>query len=306
MITTIVGKNSYACRAKLNELKEAFVAKHGENAITQITGDDIRFADLLQQVSAQGLFASANLVILTDFAKNKTLQEDLAEKIDIIPSESDLIIYDPSMDKRTVFFKTLKKKTEVFDYGELDDASLVRWVREEYKAMGGEIGTSEANFLVQRVMGDQWMLKNELEKLITLPQPITTKTIEEVTQESFNETIFQLLDAAFGKQQERAFKILAGLRENKVEPQFILSMIIWQVLILLIVAYAQDRSAETIAKDHKLSPFVVRKSQGLMRKIRLSELLEIVELTATADIGMKTSAGEPESLLDLLVAKIST
>jgi DNA polymerase III delta subunit len=246
------------------------------------------------------------MVVLSDITKNKLLQDELLEGLGRIPEDAELVIYEPAIDRRTALFKELKQVSDFYDFSELDDRELAKWAVDTYDKLGGKLGLGEATHLVQRVASDQWALKNELEKLINTKQPITRDVIDEFVDESFTETIFQLLDATFAGQRDKAFRILEGLRANKVDGHYVLSMIIWQVHILLLVAYAGERSAEQIAKENKLSPFVVRKSQGLMRRISKMQLKKIVDTCADIDYESKTSSGvHIDSYIDHLIDTIA-
>ncbi len=307
MITTITGKNSFLAAQKLAELKDTFIAKHGSGAVEEIEGDDLRFEQLLQATMSQGLFSEATLVIVRDINGNKALQEDMAEKLDSIPDEAELVVYEPNLDKRGKLFKQLKKSTDYVECTELDERGLAQWAKDEFAKLGGELGYGEAQFLAHRVDGDQWLLYNELQKLSLVEGKITRDVIEHMVDESFNESIFTLLDAAFSKQSDKALAMYRSMLKNRVEPHYVFSMLVWQLHILLTVAYAKDISPDQIARDNKLSPFVVKKSLGTFSKTSRGELKEIVKQAATIDIESKTKAGyDMAATVDALIAQIST
>lgn len=306
-IITITGKNGFAASQKLSELRDEFTAEHGDTGLLEMSAEEATFEQIVQAVSAQGLFSTGNLVVLRGLASNKYLQEQLTGKFEMIPEGSELIIYEPNFDRRSAVFKKLKTESVFHDFAELDERELAKWAVDAYKTMGGELGLGEANFMAQRVNLDQWALQNELEKLINLNQPITRKLIEEMVSESFNETVFNLLDQAFSKQSTKAIENYRKMRANRVEPHYILSMLVWQLHNLLVVAYAGNRSAEQIAGDHKLSPFVVKKSMGLLQRTSRRELKDVVNRAVTIDRDSKSLSGyDVDSAVDLLIAEIST
>jgi DNA polymerase III delta subunit len=75
----------------------------------------------------------------------------------------------------------------------------------------------------------------------------------------------------------------------------------------MVVAVAGDRSPDQIAKDNKISPYVVKKAMGVMRKTSQKELRTIVERAIRIDIDSKTkSAYNMDSAVDALIASIAT
>ncbi len=307
MITVITGKNHFLAGQKLSQLKASFIEQHGSSSVNEIDGEDATLEQVMQPLMSQGLFSSDSLVVLRDVAKNKYLQEGLLDKLEQVPSDAHLVIYDSNLDRRSTFFKTLRKDTEFVDCVEMDERDMVQWARDEFAELGGELGFAEAQFLVQRLNNDQWLLYNELQKLSSVEEPITKALIEEMVEESFNESIFNLLDRAFAKQANQALGSYRQMLANRVEPHYVFSMLVWQLHILLVVAYGGDRSPETIAKDNKLSPFVVKKSAGLVRKTSLTELRSIVARAVEVDIDSKTKAAyDMESAVDALIARIAS
>ena len=307
MITTITGKNSFLAQQKLGQIKQAFIEEFGDSAINELDGEVVQFDQVQQHVMSQGLFSQNSLVVLRDVSSNKHLQEQLIDLLDGVPSDTHLVIYDTNLDRRTTFFKAVKKGTEFVDCAELEERDLVQWARDELEKSGLKLGFSEAQYLVQRVNLDQWLLFHELEKLANVEGPITKELIQDMVDESFTESIFNLLDDAFGKRADKALSSYRNMLRNKVESHYVFSMLVWQLHILLLVAYAKDVQPATIAKDNKLSPFVVQKTSKLLNKTSRAELKSVVGKASEIDSDSKTKAAyNMDAAVDLLIAHIAT
>jgi len=307
MIATITGKNTFAANRELTSLRQKFIDEYGESGVVELSGDTATIDNITQSVMSQGLFSSNSFVLLRDVAKNKFLQEGLEGILESVPSEAQLIIFDTSLDRRTSFFKSLKKHTHLTDCTPLDERLLAQWARDEFSAMGGELGFSEAQHLVNRVNLDQWLLYNELQKLINVESKITREIINNMVDESFNESIFNLLDDAFAGRVDRALDAYRDMLANRVEAHYVFSMLIWQLHILLLVAYGDNRPPDEIAKDNKVSPFVVKKSKSLFQKTSKQKLREIVEYAAQVDSDSKTKAAyNMDAAVDVLIARIAS
>jgi DNA polymerase III delta subunit len=79
-------------------------------------------------------------------------------------------------------------------------------------------------------------------------------------------------------------------RDLRVEPQQILAMLAWQLHILAIAKAAGNRSADTVAKEAKISPFTVRKSQDLVRRISVSRLKKLISDLRAFDVRLKSES----------------
>lgn len=306
-VTTIVGKNSFMAHQALSDLKQQFIKKNGQSGLKELSAEDATYDDVAEGIFSIGLFSEATMLILRDISKNTHLQDKLTDQLENVPSESELVLYDPNIDKRSVFYKTLQKKTELIDAKPLDERAVGAWTKEHFKELGGELSLGDANLLAQRVNFDQWALKNELDKLINISQKPTRKLIEEVVDESFNETIFRLTDLAFSGQKQKAVELYREMLENRIDPHYVLSMLIWQLHIVLVAAWMSDgKSMDETAKEAKISPYVLKKSQGLARRTTKAELRAVVAAAAELDIGLKTGTqSQPDIAVELLLIKIA-
>jgi DNA polymerase-3 subunit delta len=142
--------------------------------------------------------------------------------------------------------------------------------------------------LVERTGATQGMLEQELAKLLAYDSNITRESIELLTEKTPTSTMFELLDAAFAGNIKRAMEVYEEQRAQKAEPQQIIAMLVWQLHVLALVKTAKERSTEDIAREAKLNPFVVRKSQGLARHITLPRLKELITLLREFDVRTKT------------------
>ena len=93
------------------------------------------------------------------------------------------------------------------------------------------------------------------------------------------------------------------------DAQFILSMILRQIKILLELRDLYDRedtmSSEILAKQLGLHPFVVKKSLPFIKKYNQDKLKNIYSKLLEVDIKTKTGQGDQSMLLDILVGKMT-
>jgi DNA polymerase-3 subunit delta len=234
---------------------------------------------------------------------NKVVSGQIEQIIDSAVDSTDIIFYEPNPDKRTSYFKVLKSQTQLEEFNELDPRELAKWLVDEAKKQAGSLSQADANYLVDRIGANQEQLANELDKLITYDPKISRQTIDLLTEKTPQSKVFDLLDAAFGGNKERALQLYEEQRAQKVEPQAIMAMMAWQLKLLALAKTAGNRTNQQIAKDAGLSPYPIMKAQNLARKIDNQKLEQMVSEAFEIDQKAKT---KPIDLDEALKTYITT
>jgi DNA polymerase-3 subunit delta len=306
MIVTITGANDLLRRGELDKLVSSFVAEHGDMAIERFDGDESAVDRMRESVQSMPFLSSRKLVVLREPGKQKTFSEAIAEVLESIADTTDLIIYEPKLDKRGSYYKTLKKATDFRELAELDAGALVKWAVAYTAEQGGKLSAMDAKSLVDRVGINQQLLKSELDKLLAFDEQISRSSIELLTEPLPQSTVFELLDATFAGNSAKAFSIYGEQRALKVEPQAIMAMLAWQLHILAVVKAAGPKSVDAIAKEARLNPFVVRKSQGMTRKLTLEYIKVLIADLLDLDLKSKRISIDVDEALQLYLLKLSS
>lgn len=302
VIQTLSGENSYSLQLALRQQIADFGAEHGDMAIEQVDGEDASYDRLCEVLQSMPFLASKKLVVLRTPGAQKQFAEAVQTLLEQVGDETDVIIVEPKLDKRSSYYKYLKAHTNFQEYTELDAAGLARWLVEQAAAQQGALSTSDARYLVERCGAHQQLLGNELQKLLLYDAQVTRKTIDLLTEPHPQSTIFQLLDALFAGRTAQAIALYDEQRQLKVEPQQIIAMLAWQLHIVALVKAAEDRSDAAIASQAKLSPFVVGKSRGIARNLSMTQIRELVRAVLLIDTKSKTGAiNADEALRTLLI-----
>ncbi len=306
MIRTLSGENSFGLQLELRAITDVFVAEQGDLALERIDGQEASFERIQEAVTSLPFLASKKLVVLRAPSANKQFVEKFETVLADIPETTDLIIVEPKLDKRLSYYKFLKKQTDFTDFPPMDSNSLARWLVDAAKQGGGSISIGDAHYLVERVGLSQQLVSTDLEKLLIYDPRVTRKTIDLLTEATPQSTIFQLLESAFAGDSHAALRLYAEQRALKVEPQQIIAMLSWQLHVLAIIKAAGSRDADTIARDAKLNPYVVRKSQGIARKITIAELKKLVSDLLSIDSRSKRTALDLDEALQHYLLKLSS
>jgi len=299
MIRSILGPNAYMAKQKLAQL----LSDVDSSSVERLEGSDVEIKELAGMLRAQSLFANPTVVV-SNISEQKTLHDDITALIESLGDDVELIIYEPAIDKRSRYYKFLLKNTECNEYKKLDANELTAWLVTEAKSRDGEIDRSSAWHLVERVGDDQWQLSNELDKLLLADELITIQLIDDMVEPTPNESIFKLLDAVAAGNQNQVLSQFDKLKAQKLDPNYIMSMLVWQMHILAIVVSAGDRSPDQIAKEAKLSPFVVKKTAQVARNTSKAKLKTMLELTAKLDADLKSKPIDGDEALKQLLIKL--
>lgn len=304
MITTLTGANSFMLQRELRRIVDVFVKEHGDMALEQFDGEEASFDQMREALQSLPFLASRKLVVLRSPSANKQLVEAAEMLLTDLSDVTDVVITESKPDKRTAYYKFLKKHTDLIECNELDGAGLARWLVGEAKAADGNLRQQDALYLVNRVGVNQQLLSNELQKLLSYDKNITKETIDLLTERTPQSTTFDLLDAAFAGKTKQALELYREQRAMKVEPQQILALLGWQLHALAVVAAAGSRDAGVIASSARMNPFVVRKTQSLVSRLSAGRVKQVVHEVRLLDQRLKSESIDADEALQNLIISL--
>lgn len=304
MTTTLTGENSFALRRRLNELVGKFVGQHGELALERVDAEEAESASVEEAIRALPFLSNRKMVVVRNGSANKAFAEHIEQIISSMPISTDLILYEPQLDKRTAYFKVLKSKTKFEEFGQLDKNKLAKWLLDEAKKQQAKLSFSNANYMVERLGENQNLLFNELAKLATYSLDISKENIDLLTDPTPQSKVFDLLDAAFGGRKEKALELYEDQRAQKVEPEAILAMIAWQLHLLSLIKFADGKPAGQIAKDAGINPYPVSKASGLAGRLSDDKLREMVDEALEIDLKSKTTSIDLDEALKTYIVTL--
>ncbi len=306
MIITLCGVNQHEVAKRLREIKKDFTKLNGTAGVESYSAEQLTVNNLAAILTGTTLFATYRLVIIYRVSENKEVTETLLPLLARIPQEVSVVLVEGQLDKRTVFYKTLKKETDFFEFKELAEGDLLHWIKQVVDEAGGRITPVNARLLQQYVGTDQTRLQNELNKLLAYDPNITEQSIAELVEQSSQETVFQLLDRTLNGDASQALAVLKKLEDAHEDPFAITNLLIWQTNIVAIVFSAKNETDGAVAKAAKVNPFVVKKTRGLTRRMNATSLNRIIDLVAELDITLKTTAVDPWELLGNTIVEIAS
>lgn len=260
--------------------------------VERVDGETLEVNQLPDLLSGATLFASNRLVVVRDLSENTRVYTALGDMLTRIHDDTTLVLVEKKLDKRTKTYKALKQHGTVREfpaYTERDSSKLQQWVVKEMTARGGTLSASLARELVERAGTDQWRLSQLLDQLL-LAERVDQATIRDLVPPADRENVFLLLDAALRGERQHVHAMLQEFSRSQ-EPHQLLGLLSSQ-LFQLVALKAGDDSAQ-VARDIGAHPFALSKLAPRAKALSWSEVQQLVEQLAEADVRMKTVSHDP-------------
>lgn len=289
----------------LRQIVDAYLAEQSDMGLERLDGEEASYESMLGSVQSLPFLASRKLIVLRKPSTNKDFVERFEQFCDEVAETNDVVLVEPKLDKRQSYYKQLQKLTDFKEFKLLDGPALTTYLVTYAKEQGGTLNSSDARTLIDRVGTNQLILQHEVDKLLAYNPKIDRTSIELLTERTPQSSIFELLDAAFAGNGKRAMALYHEQRAARVEPQQIMAMLVWQLHILAIVKLAGQKSADTVAKEAKLSPFTVRKTQDLARRITLAQLKDLVRQLREFDVRLKSESLDADEVVQYYLLNLA-
>lgn len=304
MITLLSGDNEFAILQKQNRIIADYLGEHDAFGLERLDGEDLEPARLRDAVLQLPFLVNKKLVVVSKAFATKEIAELLLELLQSIPDDIDLVLVDTKADKRTKLYKELASSKLVSEFINIKGSALERWVADYAEECGSSITDTDAKYLIDRVGADQMLLAREIEKL-AYGAKIDRLEIDDLTDQSLNGSVFDLLDKTFAGKKAEALKMYDDLLAGKTDPAEILSLIGWQLHVLALVKYAGQGSPSDIAKSTNLHPFVIGKAMNVIRSLSTSQIKQGITTALDIDLMIKTSTTDPADAVKVLLLELS-
>lgn len=298
MMTTLTGENDFLRSRELASLVDKFLAENGELGLEKIDGEDSEYSRIQEAITSLPFLASRKLIVFKNPSSSKDFLENYEKLLARLPETSNLVLVETKMDKRTSLYKWLKKASDFKEFNQLDASKLASWIVNETKTSGGEISASDARYLVERAGEDQQKLASELAKLLAYGPKINRDSVDKLVAATPASKIFDLLDAAFSGDKNRAIRIYREQRQLGEEPQKIIGLLAWQLHLLALVKAAKNKSPSMIASEAKISPYSLNNASRLARNISLADVKKYVADLLALDLQLKSTSLDANEALE--------
>lgn len=305
MTIVFVGDNAYARERAVREYVTQFVERHGDMAIDRFDGAEIAPPELASIVSALPFLTDRRMVIVRGYAENKALLEAVELVVSAVADTTDLVLVETSIDGRSKAYKFLQKNTDFRVFHTTADHELGAWIVQHFAQYGAVVSMAVAQHLLDRVGPSQQLLSREIEKVCLYSTSPTIAEIDEIVEYMPTGSVFAMLDTVFAGKTTESLRLYEEQRAQGMDPYALLGMLVWQLHALAVVKVAGQLPPAEIAATSKLSPYVIRKNQAVVRGLTLVKLKSMIHDTLELDRILKTISVDPDDALKTLIVSFA-
>ncbi len=297
------GENSYAMRQEVDRIKGHYIQKsEGDLNLEVIDMADHKAGYLLDALAVQPLLASSRFIIVKNLGANKPAAEKIEEVLGLVPASTVLLIEEPTVDKRSSYYKKLSAQKGAKEFKKLSDSQLRDWLVVEAKKLGGSMAPGLALQLIRMVGSDQWQLAQEIRKLVAYELTVSQAAITELVTPNVEQTIFMLTDAVIAGNLPKALEVYATIGRQGVADQQIIAMLVWQYRNI-VLAIDNVGQGDGWIKEFGISPYAAGQASRVASRLDMNDARKAYTLIIQADYSIKSGAADSGAALqDLIIA----
>jgi DNA polymerase-3 subunit delta len=313
MIFFLYGPDTFRSKEKLNAIVKRFVdnVKNADNSLLRIDGQKTNLEEINQGIKGESLFSEKKMLIIENILENENkdfLEKflDYLKKEKISDSPHAIVFFENDIVEKKLLapakklFKYLSKEKFAQEFKLMTPYQTKSWIKEYINKHNKEITDSASSELIKNLGSNLWSFKNELHKLCHLSKEatISLELVKDNINLEIHENIFALTDSLGKKDYKTALTLLNEQLQTEFSPEYVLAMIRRQFQQIVQSKIAQDKgkSANDIASEFGLHPFVAKKACAQARQFELNaikkhlhELNEIEHLSKTGSLELETA-----------------
>ena len=256
------------------------------------------------------MMSDTRVVRIRDFAKLREADEDTLIRYLNNPSPSTVMIFiADELDKRKKSSKVLLDACTVVEFPPLKDAETKAWAKTRLKELKVSADDQILSELIRVVGTDVQTLFNELEKLASAAAStgkITLELIDELIGRSRELSNFELADHLLAGNRKKALETLHRLLEDGAEPVMLVGLIAGNYHRLALGKHLLTRGGrDEVFRNISLPPFKRDSYISTLQRSTAARIARGIQLTAAADLAIKTSQATPRLQLELLVCELA-
>jgi DNA polymerase-3 subunit delta len=257
------------------------------------------------------MMSEMRVVRIRDFARLREADEDVLIRYLNNPSPTTVMIFiADDLDKRRKSSKVLLDTCTVVEFAPLKDAEAKAWAKSRLKELKVSADDQVLSELIRLVGTDVQTLANELEKLTSAAAAtnrITLDHVDELIGRSRELSNFELADHLMAGNRKRALETLHRLLEDGAEPVMLVGLIAGNYHRLALGKHLLARGGrEEVFRNISLPPFKRDSYISTLQRSTAAKIARGIQLTAAADLAIKTSQATPRLQLEMLVCELAT
>lgn len=256
------------------------------------------------------MMSERRVIRIRDFGRLRENDEETLIRYLNNPAPSTvMILVADDLDKRKKATKALLDNAVLVDFPPLKDAEAKAWAKSRLKELKVTADETVLSEIIGLVGTDVQTLFNELDKLASAVADtgrITSVVVDELIGRSRELSNFELGDHLLANNRKRALETLHRLLDDGAEPVMLIGLIAGNFHRLALAKHLLAKGGrEEVFRNISLPPF---KRDAYIANLQRNDAAKIargLQLTAAADLAIKTSQATPRLQLELLVCELS-
>ncbi len=209
--------------------------------------------------------------------------------------------------------RTAARLSEAFDiinFEKSTDSQLLSWLKRHFDAEGIGVDLPTLNALLFRSGRSMEVLNNEVVKLASYAKAnsmnaITAREVEEIASPTVECDAFALSNAVIEKNIEKAFAAMTDLKQRRVEPPAVISMLERVYADLASVAMLLDEGAGSsdIEKILKLHPFKAKLYINSAKRSGRAALSQALDKLRRIDASSKSGGLSGYGVIEMFITQ---
>lgn len=211
--------------------------------------------------------------------------------------------------RKKKLWDAIEKNAVLAEFRYQTESDLRAWIRRHFAHEKKTISPELCGYLLQQCGLSMTRLDAEIGKIAAYSgaETIVRADIDAVVEPTLDAVVFQLTDALAMRQFDRALERLHTLLKMQNDAIPIVAAIGAQMrrLYAAKILLSEGKSAEELAQLCSMPSFAATKTMGQARRVSERFCRKAVLLCCETDLQLKTSYGEEERLVELLILQLA-
>lgn len=316
----LYGEEDYLRKKFRDDLKMAVIGEEPSMNYAYYEGKGVSAEEVIAFADTMPFLAEKRMVIVENCNLNTEGNDDWIKYLENISDTCCVVLVEKSMDKRSRVYKKCKEHGYVVDLDLQKGTALLSWIKRWLVDNQCAMDDDTLRYFLERVSNHMNVIETELEKLRSYKMNptleygpghleneiiITRDDVEELTTETIENKIFQMIEAAAQGDQKVAFELYYDLLSLKEAPMKILILLTRQINALLVIKDGQRLGQESgeVAKAAGVPPFAVKKNAYAAKSISYAKLKECLAFGVQMEEDIKRGRIKDTMAVELLLTK---
>jgi DNA polymerase III subunit delta len=308
----LVGPERYLRRAAAQSITDAALSatliRDFNDASFSLLTDSVRSA--IAAAEQLPMMSERRVVRVRDFARLRETDEDVLIAYLSNPSPTTVMIFTvDDLDKRKKSTKALLDACTVVDFSPLKDSEAKAWAKSYLKSLKAAVDDQVLSEIINLVGTDIQTLANELDKLASAALDtghISMDLVDELIGRSRELSNFELGDHLLSSNRKRALETLYRLLDDGAEPVMLIGLIAGNYHRLALGKHLlASGGREEVFRNISMPPFKRDSYIATLQRSDAKKIARGIQLTAAADLAIKTSQATPRLQLEMLVCELA-